>query len=155
MANISLRPKGFTLIELMIVMSIVALLMAMVGPLAINSLEKAQAKQEMLSVKNWLRKISYRAFTTGQQHVVRLSGKNIILYVKGREKTLIEDKTFESLFFQPQELNYNTKGFVMPDKLVGTYRDKQLIINLNEWVNGEVPTEVSRDEIYNNTEPRT
>lgn len=129
--------NGFTLIELMVVMSIVTLLMGMVGPLAINSLEKAKAKEEMLSMKNWLRKISYRAFSTGQQYTVKVSGKNISLYADSNQQIAIVDKTFESLFFQPQKLTYNVKGFVSPEFLVGTYRETPLTIDLAEWVNGE------------------
>jgi len=139
---------AFTLIELMIVMSIVALLMGMVGPLAINSLDRAQAKQEMLTVKNWLRKVSARAFSTGQAHVVKLSGKNVQLYVKGDEQNLIENKTFESLFFQPQLVSYSKKGFVSTGIVEGTYRNRQLAINLKEWVNAEEPliTQVGGDK---------
>jgi len=129
--------KGFTLIELMIVMSIVALLTGLVGPLAINSLEKAQAKEEMLSMKNWLRKISYRAFATGQAYTVKLAGKNIALHSNNDMQTAIIDKNFESLFFQPQELIYNEKGFVTPEVLIGTYRGTTLSVNLSQWVNGE------------------
>jgi prepilin-type N-terminal cleavage/methylation domain-containing protein len=130
--------QGFTLIELMIVMTIVSLLMGMVGPLAMNSLEKADAKQEMLSIKNWLRKVSYRAFTTGQTHRIQLSGKRVILYAELDEENPIEDKTLKSLSFKPQWLYYNNKGFVTPEVLEGTYRGKLLSINLNTWVNGEV-----------------
>jgi len=129
--------KGFTLIELMIVMSIVALLTGLVGPLAINSLEKAQAKEEMLSMKNWLRKISYRAFATGQAYTVKLAGKNIALHSNDDMQTAIVDKNFESLFFQPQELIYNEKGFVSPPSLVGSYRGNTLTVDLAQWVNGE------------------
>lgn len=139
-----IQPRGFTLIELMIVMSIVALLMGMVGPLAINSLEKAQAKQEMLTVKNWLRKVSFRAFTTGKEHVIKFSGKNIILHTKGEALEPIENKTFESLFFQPQQLNYSAKGFVSPKQLIGTLRDKLIVVNLDQWVNHE--TDISINE---------
>tara|TARA_R110002167_G_scaffold366448_1_gene597402 strand:- start:23939 stop:24391 length:453 start_codon:yes stop_codon:yes gene_type:complete len=129
--------EGFTLIELMIVMSIVALLMGMVGPLAINSLEKAQAKQEMLSINNWLRKIAFRAFSTGHQHIVNFSGKNVVLYSKGKEKEIIENKSFQTLFFQPQQLIYTSKGFVSPGVLIGSYRGKPLSIDLKVWVNNE------------------
>ncbi|WP_085298083.1 prepilin-type N-terminal cleavage/methylation domain-containing protein [Cognaticolwellia mytili] len=139
-----IQPRGFTLIELMIVMSIVALLMGMVGPLAINSLEKAQAKQEMLTVKNWLKKVSFRAFTTGKEHVVKFSGKNIILHLKGEALSPIENKTFESLFFQPQQLSYSAKGFVSPKLLSGTFRGKPMVINLSQWVNDE--TAITIDE---------
>jgi prepilin-type N-terminal cleavage/methylation domain-containing protein len=137
MKNLSSKVTGFTLIELMIVMSIVAILMGLVGPLAINSLEKAQAKQEMLTVKNWLRKVSYRAFSTGQHHIVKFSGKNITLFIKNQEDNLIENKNLESLFFQPQQLVYNIKGFVSPTLLEGTYRGKPLTVDLKKWVNHE------------------
>ncbi len=130
------KRSGFTLIELMIVMSIVALLMGMVGPLAINSLEKAQAKQEMLSLKNWFRKISARAFHTGQVHIVELAGKKVTLLVEGIDNP-IETTSFESLFFQPQQLHYNKKGFVRENSIVGTHRGKPLTLELASWVNGE------------------
>jgi prepilin-type N-terminal cleavage/methylation domain-containing protein len=133
-----INQQGFTLIELMIVMTIVALLTAMVGPLAMNSVDKAQAKQEMLSIKNWLRKVSYRAFTTGQAHTIQLSGNRVILYAGSLENSPIEDKTLTSLFFKPQRLNYTPKGFITPEVLEGTYRGKVLSINLNTWVNGEI-----------------
>jgi prepilin-type N-terminal cleavage/methylation domain-containing protein len=132
------KQQGFTLIELMIVMSIVSLLTAIVGPLAINSLDKAQAKQEMLSIKNWLRKVSYRAFTTGQAHTIQLSGKRVILYAGSVENSPIENKTLTSLSFKPQRLSYSPKGFITPEVLEGTYRGKVLSINLSTWVNGEI-----------------
>tara|TARA_R110000850_G_scaffold12778_4_gene42397 strand:- start:196 stop:648 length:453 start_codon:yes stop_codon:yes gene_type:complete len=132
--------KGFTLIELMIVMSIVALLMAMVGPLAINSLEKAQAKQEMLTLKNWLRKVSYQSYSTGQNLIVKLEGKTVALYSQPSKTyplAALEKYTFDSLFFQPQQLNYSRKGFVVPDKIIGSYRDRPLELDLSVWVNGQ------------------
>ncbi len=134
--------KGFTLIELMIVMSIVALLMAMVGPLAINSLEKAQAKQEMLTLKNWLRKVSYQSYSTGKALAVKLEGKTATLYTQSSPNnspliTEIESYTFDSLFFQPQQLNYSRQGFVVPDKVTGSYRERPLNLNLSVWINSQ------------------
>lgn len=129
--------QGFTLIELMIVMVIVSLLMGTVGPLAMNSLDRAEAKQEMLSVKNWLRKISSRAFSTGQTHFVKFAGKNVVLFIDGQEQTPIENIDFEALFFPPQQLRFNKKGYVTPALLSGTYRKRPLTINLKKWVNNE------------------
>ena len=139
---------GFTLIELMVVMAIVALLLTMVGPLAINAVDKANAKQEMLTMKNWLRKISYRAFATGKQYQLKLAGKKAELFTieKGIEQsnhnqqvTPLITHSFESLFFQPQVLIYNDKGFVSPTTIQGTYRNQTLQLDLKQWVNGEEP----------------
>ncbi|MCJ8296689.1 MAG: type II secretion system GspH family protein [Colwellia sp.] len=135
--------KGFTLIELMVVMSIVALLMTMVGPLAINTVEKANAKQEMLTMKNWLRKISYRAFATGKSYQLKLAGKKAELFITAsnieQPTTAVISHSFETLFFQPQILTYSNKGFVSPTFIEGTYRGKTLQLDLNDWVNGKEP----------------
>ncbi|MBL4909427.1 MAG: prepilin-type N-terminal cleavage/methylation domain-containing protein [Alteromonadaceae bacterium] len=146
--NSNYKHHAFTLIELMVVMAIVAILMTMVGPLAINTLDKAQAKQEMLTMKNWFRKISYRAFATGQTYQLKLTGKKAELFLinsdpQAKKAKLILSKSLESLFFQPQTLTYSAKGFVSPLSVTGTYRHKALTIDLNSWVNGEktVPKE--------------
>jgi len=141
------KGRGFTLIELMVVMSIVALLMTMVGPLAINAVDKANAKQEMLTMKNWLRKISYRAFTTGNSYQLKLAGKKAELFLTldnnilegERQNSALITHNFETLFFQPQILTYSAKGFVSPTLVEGTYRDKKLQLDLNVWVNGATP----------------
>lgn len=131
------RSSGFTLIELMIVLSVVSLLMGLVGPLAINSLEKAEAKQEMLTMKNWFRKISFRAFSTGQGYVLKLSGKKVELFFENDTRQPIATKYLDTLFFQPQILSYNAKGFVTPGIVEGTYRNRPLRLDLSSWVNGE------------------
>ncbi|MFT5755304.1 MAG: prepilin-type N-terminal cleavage/methylation domain-containing protein [Alteromonadaceae bacterium] len=71
------RSDGFTLIELMIVMSIVALLMSLVGPLTIKSYEKVKAKEEVSTLKNWIKGNSYRSFATAKQGIMALSQNTI------------------------------------------------------------------------------
>lgn len=144
--------RGFTLIELMIVMSIVALLMGLVGPLAINSVEKAQAKQEMLTLKNWLRKISDKAFYSGKSHRIELKGKQVLLFMKGEENSIAQT-SFDSLFFQPQEIHYNPNGFADLKILKGTHRNNLIELNLSTWLNNEIHfdqlNETSRIEVNN------
>ena len=132
--NISLKASAFTLIELMIVMGIVSLLIALVGPMAIQNLEKAQAKSELLTVKNWLRKISYRSYVSGQELELSLQGK--LAQLKTIQPSIvIKQQEFEYLFFQPQSLYFNSKGFVSPSQLSATYRDKPLNLDLASTVN--------------------
>lgn len=125
--------NGFTLIELMIVMAIVALLLTMVGPLAINNLEKAQAKQEMLSVKNWLKKLSYQSFFTSQEIKLILEGKQMKLELPN-EKIIY--KNLDTLSFQPQVLTFNQSGFVFPTSIEGNYRGQPITVDLESWING-------------------
>ncbi len=125
---------AFTLIELMIVMSIVALLMAIVGPMAINNLNKAEAKNELLLLKNWTKKISYRAYVSGQQLELVLNGKQAKLK---SQSSLVSDRNFEYLFFHPQRLTFSNKGFVLPSKIEGTYKDKKLDLDLSKMINSD------------------
>jgi len=133
------KKNGFTLIEIMIVMSIVALLMGLVGPLAIQNLEKAEAKSELMSVNNWLKQVSYRAYIGGQELTLKLNGKEVQLFTTKNSK-LIKQESFEYLFFQPQQLVFNNKGFVSPTKIIGSYRGKPLELDLKKWINHEEAT---------------
>jgi prepilin-type N-terminal cleavage/methylation domain-containing protein len=124
---------GFTLVELMIVMAIVALLLTLVGPLAINNLEKAQAKQEMLSVKNWLRKLSYQSFLTGKKIKLKVEGKQMELELANENASY---KNLDVLSFELQKFTFNESGYVHPTSIKGNYRGKPIIVDLASWING-------------------
>lgn len=127
--------NGYTLIELMIVLVIVSMIMGLVGPLTIQSMEKAEAKSELLAIKNWLKQVSYQAFTSGKELHFVVAGKKIILQEEN-EKNALKTRELEYLFFQPQKFTFNSKGFVSPHIITGVYRDSTLELNLNEFVNG-------------------
>ncbi len=130
--------KGFTLIELMIVMSIASLLIGFVGPLAMNAFDRAQAKQELLSLKGWLKKISVRAFTTGTAHRLILEGKRVkLIALQASENTMLQEQHLEYVFFQPQVLEYSSKGFVSQPLITGTYRNRPMEILLSQHINGQ------------------
>lgn len=137
--TISVIQRGFTLIELMIVLSIVALLMGLVGPLVIGNIEKAQAKQELLTAKQWFIKISHRAFSSGQTLYVELAGKKVTLFAKDnqKKKQILHREKMEYIFFKSQILTYSAKGFVSPDTIEGVYRDNPMVIDLKILVNGD------------------
>ncbi|WP_206484700.1 type II secretion system protein [Thalassotalea sp. G2M2-11] len=120
---------GFTLIELMIVLSIVALLMTMVGPFALNIIDKTQAKQERLSIENWLRKVSSLSFYSGQVLWIEFNGRLVSLYNPKKQQT-IEEIRFESLFFQPQKLVFNNKGKTEQKVIQGTFNGQKISLDV-------------------------
>ncbi|WP_409424574.1 type II secretion system protein [Pseudoalteromonas sp. RW-H-Ap-1] len=129
--------SGFTLIEVMVVMTIIALLTGLVGPLAINSLDKAQAKSEILTLKNRLRKISYRAYILQSSAEVTFKGKEITISYNGSDIQPITI-TNEVLFFNEQVLYFNNYGFVQPLELNLTYRDINTTLDLASLINTSV-----------------
>lgn len=133
--------SGFTLIELTIVMTILGLLLSLIGPMTIQSIEKAQAKSELLSVKNWLKNKSTSAYLEGQGIQVDVKGKSIMYKRASSQK--VEIRKLDYLFFQPQTFNINSKGYIDLDELKGLYRNKPLTLNLKRIINKDYGNESS------------
>lgn len=106
--------KGFTLIEMLIVMSIMAVVMSLVGPLTIEFINKSQAQSEFISLKNQLKKISFLAFSSANEQKVILRNSSLIVSsTTSSPKTII----FTHLRFPEQQVNFNASGYPFPEKL--------------------------------------
>ena len=118
----------------MVVMAVVALLVGLVGPLTMQQLDKAQAKAELLNLKRELVAVSQRAFFSDMQLTAKLAGKELSVFSEDNQ-TIIYNKNFDYLFFQPQEIVFNNIGFVSLISINANYRDEPLTINLNDLIN--------------------
>lgn len=125
--------KGFTLIELLIVIAIITVLTSLVGPFAFSALEKAQAKQELLTFQNMLVNTSHQAYFKGTPVEVVLDGK--LVTVNGKSENDRKTIVLEYLFFEPQTVRYNAKGFVANESLSAVHRGDVMEINLQRLVN--------------------
>lgn len=121
--------KGFTLIELIIVLSIVGLLLAIVAPISIKAVDKTEAKTELLSTTKWIKNIGFQAFIEQQNYALELTGNTLNLYKKP-SNLLVKTKTLESLNFTQQWVNFNANGFVTPEHINGHFRNEPLSIML-------------------------
>jgi len=148
------KHQGFTLIELMIVMSVVALLTGLVGPLTIKSYEKAKAIEESLSFKNWVTANSYRSFATGREGTFTLNkssatfslraqdgfkkkvtlaqfeGDNSLLELPEVNKAdILSISSYKYLSFYPQKIKVNSYGVFLTSKITVLVagKDKSLI----------------------------
>lgn len=104
------KHQGFTMIELLIVLSIMATLMGLVGPLTVNSLNKYQAKVEMVEVKSLVSRYSNLAFLKGEAIQLVFRGHKVTREI---DDELIDEFTFDSLSFYPTTLSFNQSG--IPD----------------------------------------
>jgi prepilin-type N-terminal cleavage/methylation domain-containing protein len=125
---------GFTLVELLIVMTIVGTLLSLVGPLAIDSLSKAQARSEVLTLHNWIKYQSQRAFITGADVQISLKDKTAELTSAISDKSTRE---FEYLIFPPQVVVLTQHGFIKPDKIIATIVDQDISIDIKGWNESE------------------
>lgn len=123
--------KGFTLVEIMIVMVLLGLIMGLIGPMTINQLNKTKAKSELLTFKTKLTAISTKAALMSKPIQITLNGKEMIVS-HGEVKI---SQGFENLFFDPQILMINKNGYVFPDFVTAKYRDESLKLDLNKSIN--------------------
>ena len=60
------RIKGFTLIELMVVMAIMSVAFSLIGPNLMKVYEKAKYQSESIELREILKRISNKAFLNGR-----------------------------------------------------------------------------------------
>jgi len=101
------KVKGFTLIELLITMSLMALLITLVGPLALDSVEKTNAKSEVIELKSWLRQQSNKIFLSGCDATFDFVGADIIVTSQCAAR---DTKHFQHLMFNDKSIVFNHNG---------------------------------------------
>lgn len=123
--------RGFTLIELMIVVVIISSVITLVGPNLFKAYEKAQYRTDLVELKDIVRQISYKAFINGRQVSLVLSGKTMhYQYADSPQKT---KKNFEFIDFgEPQEVMFSEFGFTNVDRIFVKTSNDNTVIDLQE-----------------------
>jgi prepilin-type N-terminal cleavage/methylation domain-containing protein len=75
---------GFSLIELLVVISIMAGVMALVGPLTVRSVESARAQTELVSIERWINGWGRKAFLTGSAILVEAVDGELVAQRSGK-----------------------------------------------------------------------
>lgn len=115
------KSKGFTLLELLVVITILGLVMTLVSPLAAERVQKAKARAEFLEFKGQLKLASLHAFTRGISTEITLHDHYATRVDSDGEKREI---SFEYIHFPSQQFVINTNGY--PSVAVVT-------VNLQSW----------------------
>ncbi|RRS10085.1 type II secretion system protein [Pseudoalteromonas sp. J010] len=118
---------GFTMIELLIVLTIMGLIMSLVAPLSIKAINRSDAKMELVEVKNWLRNRSNKAFLQQRDYLVVLDKHSGTVY---QGDTEVESKQLKYLQFPKQEITLNRFGMISVDNITTQYLDQTLQIEL-------------------------
>lgn len=113
------RALGVTLIELLIVISIMMTMLSLVGGLNLQTFKKTEAQAELISFYSLVKKAGMLAFTSGGDVVMKLSENLVTVVVRGKMRS---QKSFVYLSFESQKVFFNRSG--LPNKF-------GLIINVN------------------------
>jgi prepilin-type N-terminal cleavage/methylation domain-containing protein len=111
--------KGFSLIELMVVMAIMAVLLALTGGLATNNISKRDRLVEIEKVAQIFKRLSYQAYYTGYDIEVRLEG-DLLTTRTAEQTTNIE---FKQLTFVGADFLISTKAFISPSVYRVSWQD--------------------------------
>lgn len=120
---------GFTLIELLIVIVLLGMAIALVGPLTIEQVENSRARNEQQSLQRWLQQQSFTAFSRQQPARFWFDGKAIYTAAASQaEPELILSFTY--LFFDSQQLTINRNGYLQPHTLTLNVKGRQQQLDL-------------------------
>jgi prepilin-type N-terminal cleavage/methylation domain-containing protein len=122
---------GLTLVELLIVISLVALTASLVSPTVGRQLEQAQARDELQTLRRLVASIGFEAYAKSQEFTVTTDGSALLWSSPvGRG-----ERIFERLFFPRRvEVTFNANGVANHQELTVNVGSKTQTIRLNTWI---------------------
>jgi len=109
--------SGVTLIELLVVITIMMTVLGLVGGATLDSVDRARAQTEVISLYSLFKKSSVQAFASGRAINLSLEGAAVDISIEDGDRV---QKQFEHLFFDDQTVSFNRNG--LPDTLLVTVK---------------------------------
>ncbi len=134
-AVIARGQTGMTLVELLIVFSIVGLLVALVAPLTVRQMDKARGQEELLVLGRTVDTVAFRSFADGKSAVLIGRGSEFTWQFSGEP---VQQLQLKQVFFdREQQVLINTSGFANQEGLTVTFGGRERFIKLNRWLEDE------------------
>jgi prepilin-type N-terminal cleavage/methylation domain-containing protein len=118
---------GFTLVELMVVMAIVATLFSLIGPFTHNQIEKVKASEEWYDFTQFTKTIGTEAFFAGRPIVVKLEGTSAKFY----QGSAVKEITYQQIVFPEQVIRFNANGYAEQARVKAYVRNQEKVFILN------------------------
>jgi prepilin-type N-terminal cleavage/methylation domain-containing protein len=124
--------NGFTLVELLVVVAIVAILSTLVAPAAYRQVERARGQAEWASIKRELESVSKAAFFRSDRVKIEFDGATVrFSYSTGDRR---EHKLRHVFFESGQTVWVNTNGVATPNNVNGWVSGAPRRITMNQWL---------------------
>lgn len=124
--------SGFTLVELLIVLTIVGLTASLIAPLGAKQFDKARAQEEWLTLRRTVDGLAFRAYALGRGTEIRVEGTAMTWRVAdGANGRLV----FERIFFEPsQKITIDAAGYADRDAMLVRLAGRPRELPLNGWL---------------------
>ncbi len=120
---------GFTLVELMVVISIVGLLASLVGPYGSRLFDRARAQQERVDIERLMRRLGSDAFMRGQSIRVEGQGSKLSWTIDDQDPV---ERELRYSFVKPETvIEISRNGIARPDSLTIMQSGRDWTIELN------------------------
>lgn len=106
------RQGGFSLIELMVVMAIMAILMGLTGGLVMKNIAQQNRLVELEKTQHYFKLLSYKAYYSGYPITV-VANEHSLIITENEQVTQID---YKELAFVKTTFNIQTTSVVFPDK---------------------------------------
>lgn len=111
------RVKGFSLIELIVVMAIVTVLLALTGGVVQKNISQQKRIVELERLKQTINHLSYRVFYGEAIDSFRLQNNVMtITYHSAKESEKLEQIVFDNIVFVPTDFSFSNLGIVSPNQ---------------------------------------
>lgn len=125
------RAQGFSLIELMVVMAIMAILMGLTGGLVTKTVDQQERQVELEKVKHLFKQLSYQAFYQGSDVELIFQGNQIQVTQNNEQKVL----SFKQLVFVAQSYTVSTQAVVIPAQFGVFWKEKIRYFDIDSLFN--------------------
>lgn len=128
----STQSSGFTLVELLIVLTIIGLTASLVAPLGAKQFDKARAQEEWLTLRRTVDGLAFRAYSLGRETELHAKGTSLEwTFTDGKKGRL----NFKKVFFAPEQtISIDRNGYADRDRLELRMAGAPRELTLNNWL---------------------
>jgi len=129
------QSSGVSLVELLVVITIMMMMLSLVAPLTVDIVKKAEAQDEYLTFCRSLRKSAFDAFARGQSLDFRFDMNTVVVMRSGG---ISKRREYQYLSFAPQTFSINQNGFPTKPSIDIKLRKRDIHLDLIALIEGEL-----------------
>lgn len=122
------KHTGFTLVELLVVMTISMIAIGLVGGLSVDGYTKFQAKSEFMQLKDLILKVNMESFVKEKSIDITFSDKKVEINSAGNTPTIY---VFDYLSFPKTSVSFSKKGFPNNESVLVNIRGRSRIVPMS------------------------
>lgn len=109
--------RGFSLVELLVVLAISSTLVAIVGPLGYQSIERVKRQTELVALQRWYDRMGYKAFIRGHSVTLHfVDGERLVAV--SRKFGVVGEKKVADIFPIGDPIVFSSSGIPSRNKLL-------------------------------------